>query len=46
MTTYLVQAIYGDRFEDLYVSARSEAEALVKASKATTLKSRWTRFII
>lgn len=46
MTTYLVQAIYGDRFEDLHVRARSEAEALVKARKATTLKSQWTRFVL
>lgn len=46
MTTYLVQAILGEAFEDLYVEARNEAEAIAKAKKATTLKSRWTRFAI
>ena len=46
MTTYSVQAILGDRFEDILVKARTEAEAVEKATKLTSLKSRWTRFVI
>lgn len=46
MTTYLVQAILGDAFEDLYIEARNPAEAIAKATKATSLKSRWTRFVL
>lgn len=46
MITFSVQAILGDRFEDLLVKARTEAEAIRKAEKITTLKSRWTRFVI
>jgi hypothetical protein len=45
MTTYLVQAILGDDFEDLYIAARNEAEAVEIAKQQTTLKSRWTRFV-
>ena len=44
-TTYLIQAILGERFEDLYVEARSVQEAIRKAEKLTTLRSRWTRFV-
>lgn len=46
MVTFMVQAILGERFEDIYVEARNEAEAIRKAEKLTTLKSRWTRFVI
>jgi hypothetical protein len=46
MKTYLVQAILGDRFEDLLVKARSPEAAVEKAKKATTLKSRFTRFVL
>ncbi|WP_154707531.1 hypothetical protein [Brucella abortus] len=46
MTTYLVQAQLGDRFEDLYVQARSEREALAKARRLTTLKHHFTNFVI
>lgn len=46
MTTYLVQARLGDSFEDLHVKASSPEAAVEKAKKATTLKSRWTRFVL
>ncbi len=46
MIIYSVQVILGDRFEDLLIKARNEVEALRKAEKATTLKSRWARFVI
>lgn len=46
MTAYSVQAILGDRFEDILVKAKSEAAAIEKAKKATTLKSIWTRFVL
>jgi hypothetical protein len=46
MLTFMVQAILGERFEDIYVTAGSEAEAIRKAEQLTTLKSRWTRFVI
>jgi len=44
MTTYFIQAILGDRFEDLYVTAATPAAALVIAKQQTTLKHRFTRF--
>jgi len=43
--TFLIQAILGDRFEDLYIEASSAAEAIRKARKLTSLESRWTRFV-
>lgn len=46
MITYHVQAILGDRFEDIYVDAKSAAAAVVKARKATTLVSQWTLFVL
>ena len=46
MTTYIVQAIYGNQFEDLYVEARSPEQAVAKARKLTSLRSRWTRFVL
>lgn len=46
MQVWFVQAVLGDRFEDLYLEASSAEEALVFAKRATTLKSRWTRFIL
>lgn len=46
MTLFSVQVILGDRFEDLLVKARNEAEAIRKAEKLTTLKSRWARFVV
>ena len=46
MTTYLIQAQLGDRFEDLYVPARNEAEAIAKARKLTILKHRFTNFVV
>ncbi len=46
MSTYSVQAILGDRFEDILVKASSEQDAINKAEKITTLKSRWTRFVV
>lgn len=45
-TTWMVQAILGEQFEDVYVTARTAEEAIAKARKATALKSRWTRFVI
>jgi hypothetical protein len=44
MQTYFIQAIQAQRFEDLYVRARNEAEALRKARKMTTLDARWVTF--
>jgi len=46
METYLVQAILYDKFEDLYVKAASEQEAIEKAKKMTTLKSTFVNFVI
>jgi len=46
METYLVQAILCDKFEDLYVKATSEQEAIEKAKKMTSLKSRFVNFVI
>ena len=46
MIIYSVQVILGDRFEDLLIKARNEAEAIRKAENATTPKSRWARFVI
>lgn len=42
--TFFVQAIQGDRFEDLYVQARSWNEAVRKARKLTTLDPRWATY--
>jgi hypothetical protein len=46
MRTYQVQAIYGEKFEDIYVEAQNEKEAINKAKKITGLKSKWTKFVI
>lgn len=46
MQTYMVQAILGDRFEDIYVDAKNEQSAILKAKKITSLKSTWTRFVL
>ena len=46
METYLVQAILCDKFEDLYVKASNEQEAIEKAKKMTTIKSRFVNFVI
>lgn len=46
MQVWFVQAILGDRFEDLYLKAASAEEALALAEQATALKSRWTRFVL
>lgn len=46
MTTYLVQAILGEQFEDLYITASDENAAVEIAKKTTALKSRWTRFVL
>jgi hypothetical protein len=43
--TFHIQAILGDRFEDIYVEATDAAEARRIAAQLTTLKSRWTRFV-
>ena len=44
--TYSVQAIQGDRFEDILVTARSDAEAKAKAARLCRWATRWTRFVI
>ena len=44
--TYLVQAILGNQFEDLYVKAASEQEAIEKARKITSFKSTFVNFVI
>ena len=48
MQTFMVQVIEGrnGRFEDLYVEARTDAEAIRKARKLTTIDLRWARFIV
>jgi hypothetical protein len=46
MNAYQVQAIYGENFEDIYVEAKNEKEAINKAKKITSLKSKWTKFVI
>ena len=46
METYLVQAILGSQFEDLYVKAASEQKAIEKAKKMTTFKSTFVNFVI
>ena len=44
--TYMVHAVLCDKFEDIYVEARNEQEAIRKAKRRTSLKSIWTNFII
>ena len=44
--TYQVQARLGDKFEDLYIKAKNEKQALAKARKLTTIKSRFVNFVI
>ena len=44
--TYMVQAILSASFEDLYVSAASEPEAIAIAKKLTTIKSKFVKFVI
>ena len=46
MQVWLVQVILGERFEDLYVTAKSASAAIAKARKQTTLPARWARFAI
>ena len=46
METYMVQAILGNQFEDLYVKATSEQEAIEKAKKMTTIQSTFVNFVI
>lgn len=48
MTTYMIQAILGDLFEDFYIKARSPQAAIVKARrlvKGTRLAHPYTRFV-
>lgn len=47
MTTYHIHATLGPMFEDLYVKARTKAEAIEKARKmlrGTAMDSRWTNY--
>lgn len=46
MQTYLVQARQAQLWEDIYVDARNEAEAVEKARKLTTLDLRWAYFVL
>lgn len=46
MKTYMVQAIYGEQFEDITVKAANPKDAIAAARQLTTLKSRWTRFVL
>lgn len=48
MTTWMIQVTEGrhGRFEDFYVQARSEKEAIAKARKLTTIPLRWAEFIV
>jgi hypothetical protein len=45
-TAYFVQAQLGDQFEDLIIKAKTPAEAIAKARKATRLQHRFTAFVI
>ncbi len=46
METYLVHVTLGNAFEDIYVAARNEKQAIAKARKLTTLDTRWANFIV
>lgn len=46
MTAYLVQAQLGDRFEDVYVTAKDEASAIRKARKLSILKGHFVNFVV
>lgn len=52
MQTFHIQLILGELFEDLYIKARTEAEAIKKAQKQVAtdanlkaFRSRWTRYV-
>lgn len=42
---FFIQARLGDKFEDMYIRARTPERALEKAKKQTTLKHRFTNFV-
>lgn len=42
----LVQVILSSQFEDVIVEARNDQEAIRKAKKQTSIKSRWAEFVI
>lgn len=48
--TIMVQVSIGDEFEDVYVKARNEAEAIKKAKAQTKFKNhkdfRWAKFVV
>ncbi len=46
METYQVQVTAANFFEDIYVEAASETEAIEKAKKLTTIKSKFVNFIV
>lgn len=42
----MVQARLGDQFEDIHVKARNATHAVELAKKRTSLKHRFTRFVV
>lgn len=49
MQNYMVQAQYGDQFEDVSVKARSPQEAIAKAKKmlaGTIFSRRFANFVV
>jgi hypothetical protein len=51
MTTFMIQAIYGEQFEDIYVEAAT-VEAAIEAARAVSVLYRtpgvsrsWVRFV-
>lgn len=45
MQTFMIQAILGEAFEDLYITAATVEAALALAPSLTTLRHRFTRFV-
>lgn len=46
MKTYMVHVQVANQFEDLYVQARNEKQAIAKARKLTTLDVRFASFCL
>jgi hypothetical protein len=49
MRTYFVQAILGDKFEDLHVKCSTiatRAQIIARARRMTTLRGQWVKFVL
>lgn len=46
MQTFMVQVRLGGQFEDLYVEAKTPAQAIAKARRLTTIKHRFAGFVV